>query len=465
MLRPMSEWRRFERSSRGGDQDQYWAVRVVDRVVEMRRGWADYPPGQVPGEDEEDHEQRSYARASGARSAAQQKIRSRLGRGWVEVEDEASKRAPRPTLPGAEALELAIAQDPTQLDNWAVYADFLQEREPLVGERLGLGLALARAESPAQRSSLEAKIAQFERAHARELLGVSLASSDISGGLTGVVEFERRLGMIVGATLHEPRSDIVKFDTLVRALLNSPVARLLLELRIIVQVETLAYGRIVDMLATRRHPALRELVLGDPRSYVKTTAQRLPSLQTLLDTMPSLERLELHGPLTGAISHPRLRELKLGWPVRSPRLKPWTWRLPALETLHLYEPGLFSWARVEFPRLETLLVAQSDEGDELIKRLARAPLLAQLDSLVLDRSDLSDTGIGSMLAHAKAFAQVPRIVVLNPADSGEARERLAARLPNVMIRRDPYDFPDEDLADYQQQRSLRLAADDEFRRF
>jgi predicted DNA-binding WGR domain protein len=423
-VRSVSEWRRFERGSRTGAEDQFWSVRLRGRICELRYGWIHDP--EPPTE-----EVREYPRESAARSAVNQKIRSRLQRGWVEIEqfDATRQRA----LERGEPLEVTISKDPSNLDNWAVYADFLQEFEPLLGERIALGLALARAASEDARARLQASIDELERNRARDLFGVTLAGALEQSYVAPLLEFERRFGMIIGARIRDEGRETVRYDALVRALLELPLARILVELHVDPHVGTLSHMQVTEMLMARPRPTLRRLTLGCADSDRMSCRLPLPTLQTLLDRLPALERLELHGPFAGPADNATLREFKFGPRLGAPRVQLTSWRLPRLETLHLCDPGQVDWSRVELPRLERLLIDWMGQGDRLVARLARAPLLRQLRSLVLVGSDLSGEGVQTMLDHAEAFAGVPHIVILDVFADREDADRLRRRLPNVVL--------------------------------
>lgn len=421
----MSEWRRFERGSLTGDDDQFWSVRLRGRVCELRHGRIGDPPTE---------ERRSYPRESAARRAIKQKISARLERGWLEIDepDAARMRA----LEAGEPLELAIGEDLTRVDHWAVYADFLQQFEPLLGKRIALGLAHSHATSDEDRARLHAEIEQLERTHARELFGATLAGA-LPHQFFHALHLERRFGMIVGAWMLDLDGDTIKYDALAGALLDSPLARTLIELHVDSPVGTHVHVRMAETLASRRRPNLRRLTLGLSDSDQTIREPPLPLFEALLDRLPNLERLELHGSFRGAATHGRLRELKFVRPRKAPRLDIVDWRLAGLATLHLQNPGRVDWSHVELPRLERLLIDWDGHGDELVASLARAPLLRQLQSLVLGHSKLSDRGIQTMLDHAAAFAALQECSISGAVVGHEAAARLRRSLPNVQLSDSP----------------------------
>lgn len=418
----VSEWRRFERGSRDGTGDRFWEIRVVGRDCEIRFGWIyDY---------EVNEERLEHASEVEAVRTAKKKIYMKLRAGWIEIvpTDEARMLA----LEQGRELEQAIAADPSDLDNWAVYADWLQHVEPLMGERVMLGLALARATVGAERTQLEARIAQIEKKHAPELFGAALPPALRGPKSRDVVELERQFGMIIGAALRRPRYEVVKLETLLEALLTAPLARPLLHLSIDVRAELPTFPLAVRTFVARHHPHLRRLKLGADHGYATRTELRLPRIQALLERTPKLERLELYGQFLGNAVHPCLRELKLGRAHESPKWTISRWQLPALEVLHVYDPGPVNWSQLKLPRLRRLLI--ECEGDVEVDGLARAPVLRQLESLVLVGSELTEVGAARILAHAQRYAVLPRFVVLDHELEGETVAALQRSLPNILLR-------------------------------
>lgn len=428
MVVRVSEWRRFERAS-NDRSGRFWAIRVDGRECEIRFG-------AVGGADAAEERLHHASEAEAAR-VAKQKIRTKQRTGWVEVavavadnQDDTRTRA----LAQGQQLEAAIATDPGNLDHWAVYADWLQVTEPLFGERVALGLALARVASKSARAQLETRIEELERTHGRELFGVTLAGVLHADRFDHVITLERMLGMIVGARLRDPEDGIVKFDTLVSALLDSPLARVLLDLRIETGFRRRSCAQSIDLFAARQHPHLRRLALGGEPLHGGAVELQLPNIAAILASAPSLERAELYGSFDGEATHETLRELKLHRPGNPPALTLPRWRLPALHTLHVIAPGPVDWHAVELPQLQRLLIEWQDCGDRLLARLAQAPVLERLDTLTLTQTWLTAEGVRTLIDNAERFERIRQIVLLDVATNREHILRLHRRLANVVVR-------------------------------
>src|SRR5690606_42011072 len=104
-----------------------------------------------------------------------------------------------------------------------------------------------------------------------------------------------------------------------------------------------------------------------------------------------------------------------------------------LQTLHVISPGPVDWHAVELPQLKRLVIEWQDCGDRLLARLASAPLLNQLDSLVLNQTRLTTQGVRTLLDHADRFGRIRRLGLLNVATDRNQMDRLIERFPNADI--------------------------------
>jgi predicted DNA-binding WGR domain protein len=400
----MNGWRRFEQVSQTWNSSRYWAIRVVGRTLEVRLGWI--------GGDETEQRFEHASEADAARVATQ-RIQAKQRAGWVEADQVADTRAL--VLARGESIEQAIAQDPANLDNWAVYADALQAADPVTGELVALALALARAEPTSERAQLQARIDELERTHARELFGATLAGVLADPKYRYVVTLERQVGMIVGATLVNPESPTVKLHALLGALFDLPLARLLWRLSIRLPNALPECAQALEAFVARRHPHLRRLSLS-LLADVPSSKSKMLEISQLLEQTPRLEHLELEGSFVGDASHPSLRELTLRVYVAPQWMLP-QWRLP---------------------RLQHLVIESRHHADELVENLVRAPWLAQLESLELRKSGMTNIGVQIFIAHAGSFAPIRKLRVLGHEADLDHIAALRAALPNIEVRANPY---------------------------
>lgn len=116
------------------------------------------------------------------------------------------------------------------------------------------------------------------------------------------------------------------------------------------------------------------------------------------------------------------------------------WHLPALQTLHVISPGPVDWHAVELPQLKRLVIEWQDCGDRLLARLASAPLLDQLDALVLSQIWLTTQGVRTLLDHADRFGRIRRLVLVSAETDHNQMDRLAERFPCADISYQEFGF-------------------------
>lgn len=431
-------WRRFEQSGR------YWQIRVRGRRCELRFGAL----GEGEREAESERREFEYGNPADARRQLRRRVRSKLRAGWLEVPARADERGE--LLDRGETLEADLAASLDDPERWLVYADFLQQIDPLLGERLALGLAQRRSRDPELRAQLEARARTLEREHGRELLGPTLHSALANAKLAGSVELERRDGLILGARLRDVDGRPQYLSNLIEALLALPAARLLQTL----VIHCYRQDRLVDALGqliAAPRPTLRALVVdGTGEASHPLSSPRLPRppwrrdhpLPTpaqLLAGLPALETLGLYGDFDlGELAHPQLRELNLWHPGVSHQ-KPWrptSWALPELHSLRLLESeARVRWTPEGLAKLRRLLVDANDHGVAELRRLASCPeLVERLEILVVTRSHIHDAQLPRLLELAPRFSGLRRLVLHDVVFGQAASEALQATLPAARVR-------------------------------
>ncbi len=108
--------------------DEFWEVRVEQRLVLMRRGRVG-SPGETKVE--------SHWRSAAAAAARDRAIAAKLDEGFVEGGGQPVKAAPPPP----HELERSIIADPYDVHAYAVLADWLQDRGDPRGELIAMQLA------------------------------------------------------------------------------------------------------------------------------------------------------------------------------------------------------------------------------------------------------------------------------------------------------------------------------------
>lgn len=439
-------WRRFERSGRGQSEARFWELCIDGPRLLLRFGPVSEAGSEAQGDGPVDERTLSFPDEAAARRSAKKKIRTKLRAGWIEVAVE--RRAP-PQDMGAK-LEAEIAEDPNRLEPWLVYADYLTQIEPVLGERVALSLARAQTKDARQRGQIDARIAELEARHRRELLGPSLAGVVAARRHEGVFEFEWLHAMILGATLIDLGT--MKFDALVGALLEQSAARILRTLTVVGdEARPDAFAAALEQLGARDRPHLRALVLDGhgrgARSYPYHPAEpgrrvfALPRLASLLARMPKLERLGLRVSFGSApLEHATLRELSLCRVDEDSALSLRGWRLPQLHSLRvLASGGPMDLSEAQLPGLRRLVIDAGGRGDELLAGLAGWEQLGALETLVVTGSWLTTEGARWMMENAALFGGIGELVCLDASHDVAVPAGFSGVLGNVEIDRGEID--------------------------
>lgn len=312
-----------------------------------------------------------------------------------------------------EALEAAILRDPDDLESFAVYGDWLVEQGDPRGELVATQLAAER--DPA----MEREALRVFAKHRAYFIG-SLGSMVATNALTWRAGFIRSAVLSVDRLLIEDGARVASsLAEVVTTLLAHPSARFLVELEIrshdrgAYNTVTGTQRAVIDAIAAHRPLVLRRLQLGDA-AYGMSVFGSIGALWPLA----RVETLRIEGEFAlGRACAPELRELAL-WPMpfrkkiaRELVEAPW----PALASLtlnmgnspdHIAREIVALIHRPDLPALRHLALHAYQHADTLLDELARAPLLAQLQSLDLRHAKLTDRGVRPILQNPGAFRHV-----------------------------------------------------------
>ncbi|MCX5747434.1 MAG: TIGR02996 domain-containing protein [Proteobacteria bacterium] len=318
-------------------------------------------------------------------------------------------------------LERAIVDDPDDVDSYLVYADWLIEHGDPRGELITAQIAAERGDAAERRSA----IAVFAR-HRPYLFG-QLADAVRADAL------HWRRGFIHHAHLANPYLVVAEgeriplaLDVIARQLLQHPSARFLVKLTIgdvepppprdyysppARTVLPTAVQPVLDGVAGELPPTLRELHVVEHTGRFRIDA--------LCASLPNLTDLEVTGRFTAsALALPNLRRATFRTPGMSgtqlrdlaraslPRLTSLVLALDLGEAtptspadLTDLEPLL---RRVDLP-LEHLAIVGCRFANQLLARLATAPLLARLTELQITDGNLDDRGARALAREHRAF--------------------------------------------------------------
>ena len=221
---------------------------------------------------------------------ADRECKQLLADGWTEVERDEALALSMPELLAA------IAEDPDNLDNYPILADWLSERGDPWGQLIAIQHALAtlpRFGAGARRDELSREDARITFMSAQRLwgpLGAIIVDEATQRYASGVLDCEWKCGFVRKARGRAPADQL---ELVIRDFAGLDIARVLDSL----YLESTDWSRTFgDALAAHPWPALRELEIYsssglrpdwlDARSVVPMLAP---------DRTPVLTKLTLHG--------------------------------------------------------------------------------------------------------------------------------------------------------------------------
>jgi uncharacterized protein (TIGR02996 family) len=328
-------------------------------------------------------------------------------------------------------LERALLVDPEDEQAYLVYADWLQAEGDPRGELITLMTQAERSRDPLLRASVSSYMHQHEQA----LLGtIEHLQLTIDGrGEPAFVwrhGFIHRIRLAYNKYVHERmRATVGKGwepGELLTRMLSHDSARFVahIEVGLILGPNGRDYQTVIDSLAMEKRPTVSTLHIGDfefPEDS-ELSWTNLGYLGHMWPRLPHLRELTLQGGAfeLGAIDLPELREATFrtcrfsGEDLRSVSEARW----PALERLEIWfgDPARGACNDVEaladllrgdhFPALRHLALRNAAFANDLAGELARAPLVAQLESLDLSMGTLDDVGGRALLAGRESFAHL-----------------------------------------------------------
>ncbi len=447
--------RRFEFEE--GNSHKFWEVVVEGNAFTVRYGKVG-TEGQT--------QTKTYKDEAKAAAEAEKKVVEKTKKGYVEVA-VAGGDAAKPSAATKEGarnreLELAIAAAPDDPQAWSVYADWLQGQGDPWGERLSLGIAHASAKA-AEKAKLKKAIDKLEEAQRETLFGKGLAKLMKADDFDEVAKLDWQYGFIVGIRTAAPEFewDGTGADTILRAVVKSPAARLLRSVRLgLIDFDGEGdMSKGIDALSkSGTLEAMRELFIGDFDSEESEISWvEAGDMDKLLTVMPKLRSLRVRGAAIGfgkQLEHAELESLTVetgGLPAAAVKTLA-KCRLPNLRrmevwfgqknygaggTIKLLEP-LFGGEGL--PKLTHLGLMNAEFEDEIAIRLIKSPLLAQLETLDLSMGTLRDVGGQAILAAVDSFKHLQKLDLshhyMSEATTKALQKALGKRV-DVSRRREP----------------------------
>ena len=280
-----------------------------------------------------------------------------------------------------EQLIAAIENDPDDVENYRVYADWLESNGQPRGQLIQLELLRERLTDRSKLNHLNNKIAVYFDTNKAHFIGALKSWPNMRYEATySYGPLYWRYGFIRRAEIHAGKDPAA----CLRELIASASGRFLIELQLRVDV--------LDVLLERVPASLRELaVIVDAID-----------LSAAWPKLARLHRLSIHvnNPVLGTIDLPELRKLAITTEIAELVQAP---RIPKLETLNLFggrgaTPILKFLDRLDAPATK-LELDHVSSVDDIVGRLADTRIGRQLTEVALPSSTLSDAGIRDWLDH------------------------------------------------------------------
>ena len=352
-------------------------------------------------------------------------------------------------------LEATLFDDPTDLDAWQVYGDWLQDRDDAHGELISLDLRRARGQGDA--AELDARIEAILAEHRATWLG-DLAPLLERGVDEDLVNFEWRYGYIVRATVaggdEEPEAGAATPELLLRALLASPASRFMTALTVGATYDDDPWMGMMDsslkiLAEAGAREALTTLEIRDVLEFWDISSTIVGDVSEVLAVTPRLRRLYVRGNYIDLteLAHARLEQLRIetgGLPAET-ACAIGLCQLPACAELVVYfgsdyyggtssmDDILPLLAGEGTPRLARLGLCNAEFQDEIAAAVATSPLLPRLRSLDLSLGTMTDAGARELLRHAGRFAHLEVLDLRENHLSEAACAELRAGLANVVV--------------------------------
>ena len=367
------------------------------------------------------------------------------------------------------ALEAAIFADPENLDAWAVYGDWLQERGDPRGEIVSLEIRAARGKI----SAAEAKrCEELYEEHAAQWLGEFLDDAlEMQPNDEEVLDLEWRFGFIDTAKVRTVADySGPHVDALFRELIQLDAFRFIHELRL--GLNDLAGGSSFDpamqaLSKLGQVASLRRLVVGDfELEEQELTWVHVGNCGRLWSGMPNLEHCKLRGSgiELGVLEHAKLETLVIETAglIKTSVASLGKCKLPELTRLEAWlGTGYRSEEHGEHGSIEDLQPMLSGEGvpklahlglqncdyaDDIAVALASAPIVSQLESLDLSMGTMGADGARALIEHAGRLSHLAAINLdhncIDETEVAALNEAFGKRL-SVRDQKEPSEYEDE----------------------
>jgi uncharacterized protein (TIGR02996 family) len=357
-------------------------------------------------------------------------VNERIGRGYALVDGDSADPPPAATKAkpssgkGHPELEAAILADLDDASAYQVYADALQAEDDPMGEFIALWIAKPRSKGPELRR-VNARIAELTP----QLLPPTVATA--IEGYSLFLDWERGFVTMARYDHHYDHTQDESDGEILAALLDAPIGWLVRRILVgnVRSDENVDYQDVVDAIAGRPRPALRELDLGDyDAERCELDWGTVGNLQKLWKQTPGLTALHLRSGSTmklGVLDLPRLETIFIetgGLSAENIRNLGKS-KLPSLVSADLYlgsnrYGGDGSWKDLveildgkNLPKLTRLGLMNCGFIDDVCKKLHTSKILKRLRELDLSMGTMGEDGVAALVANAAAYRHLDQLSI------------------------------------------------------
>ena len=318
------------------------------------------------------------------------------------------------------SLEKKIAADPTSVDEYLVYADWLQGEGDPRGE-----LIVLHHKKMAKKAK---KLIEDEAGHFFGPLAEYRDMLDELEWFMGFIKSAKVLTTYERAPGFGDKGKTIPYEEVLADFLDLPSARFIQHLKLgIESFDGNSYGGAAKIIAKRKLPTLKSLYVGDFHSEeTELNWSHTGDVSPIWKAAPNLEEVTLRsgGVEPGKINLAKLRSLSVisGGTSNKAIKDIAASKCPKLETLSLQiGQELKGKTLVEdlrpiltgksFPKLTSLGLSNNKWADEVCAALPKAKVLPKLKRLDLSKGTMSDAGAEHLASNADRFAHLEELDV------------------------------------------------------
>ncbi|MFT3699567.1 MAG: TIGR02996 domain-containing protein [Kofleriaceae bacterium] len=327
---------------------------------------------------------------------------------------------PKATNPELEA-ELATGDDNAR----TVYGDWLQQQNDPRGDLIAVQTELAHKRDAKLKARETELLAKHSTYFVPESLGIALKLPKRGGPRCEIAWRGGFFDHLILAKDVTPSWAEIDLVAILRDALAHPSAKVLAKITLGAPGGSpWSYLPLLAEIVNAKPAHLTELSIAETKpGEMEREWARVGDLAPVINALPALEILRVRAgttSITKKLANPKLRSISISCGQLSSKSVAMIvdGKLPALEAIDLDTDGVelatASYAKLAKRTLHHLTIRGLHRANSLIDAMIGSPLLASLETLVLDRSDLDGAGADRIIGNHKQFDHLAKIDVIGP---------------------------------------------------